>query len=439
MQVSLQLGQGSEQAVVAAMILDPKLVPYAVQKLEAEDFGCPRNRNLFRLVLELDSTCPGSADSVTVGQVIEERGSQDRYGNKDQLLDLLAGFPLNGYFEPHVDQVKKASRHRRAASIFDAHAQRFANGTLTGEQALLSCSREHLELLSRFEQSGPRRIGDIDREFRDQIEKLRNVERPPGIVSTPFGGLNAFMPCNGFGPGHLVIIAAGTGMGKTAFAQQLAENTAESGNVLFFALEMANEEVLKRYYARKAGNYGKRIGFAYGEAVDPVLQATKRASNDLHRSNLYLCDEPNLNMEMIRAHSLATHRNVGLKAVFIDYLQLVQPHQRDARQPRTVQVGGLTRSAKLLGKEIGCPVFLAAQLNRAPALREDPTPRLSDLRESGSIEQDADVVIMLHRPSVYKQDDPGPDQIFIQKNRHGETGVILAEFDGPTFSWIPKA
>ena len=372
MQFNAQIGEDSEQAVVASMIMKPDLVPFAVQRLEAEDFGNLRNRELFRLVLELDREYPGTADAVVVGQAIEERGLERKCGSKDQLFDYLGGFPPIAYLEPHVERVKEASKSRRYATIFDIHAQKFANGDLTGEQAVISISNEHLKLLGKFGNSGPRRVGEINQELRGKIEKLASVDKPPDVVSTPFSRLNAVMPSNGFEAGHLVVIAAGTGMGKSAFAQQVAEHIAETENVLFFALEMSSHEVIKRFYTRKVEVFGRRMGFAYGKSVDIILEKTEVASNDLHRLNLYLYDEPNLCMDMIRAHTLSTHRRVGVRAIFIDYLQLLQPHQKDSRQPRTVQVGGMTRAAKLLAKEIGCPVFLVAQLGFTPENRKSP-------------------------------------------------------------------
>jgi replicative DNA helicase len=435
MLVNPQPGQDSERVVLAGIIRDPSKVPIAIQALEAEDFGVPRSRELFRLVQQLDSGCSGSSDPVTVAQAIESRGLQDQCGDREQLRALLDELPSNAYLEPHIKQVKEASKVRRASGMFQSIAERVADGRMTGEEALRCCGMEHVKLLEKFERTGPRRIGDINRDYRKQIGKRRNFDTLPGVVTTPFEDLNGFMPCNGFGPGNLVVVAAGTGMGKTALTLQLAEHAARLVNVLFFTLEMTSEEVLQRYYAREASGLGRRIGMAHGKLVDPVLEATNEASNELHRSNLFLCDEPTLTMEKIRAHTLAIHRTEGVGAIFIDYLQLVKPPSDKVRRTRAEEVGGMSRTAKLLAKEIGCPVVLAAQLNRAQAGRPDPTPILSDIRESGSIEQDADVVLMLHRPSHLAPESTESDRIYVRKNRQGETGAFQVDFNGPTFSW----
>jgi replicative DNA helicase len=263
-------------------------------------------------------------------------------------------------------------------------------------------------------------ISDILMDAFNRIdERLRKTGDVTGIT-TGFRDLDE--QTTGFQATELIILAARPSMGKTALVCNIAEAVArKSGKgVLLFSLEQSNLELAERFLAitAKINGHDLRAG---NLSEDQHMQLVK-ASDDLARLPLFIDDKPGRTMTQVAALARRLHRRSALGIIIIDYLQLIEPEDKNA--PRE-QIAGISRRLKFLAKELRVPVVALAQLNRGVELREDKRPRLADLRESGAIEQDADMVMFLHRPDAYDPEDrPGEAEIIVAKHRSGPTGII---------------
>jgi replicative DNA helicase len=247
-------------------------------------------------------------------------------------------------------------------------------------------------------------------------------------LTTGFADLDKQM--NGLQPTELTILAARPSMGKTALVCNIAEGAAESGApVLMFSLEQSKLELAERLLCIRARVNGHRL--RAGELDEVERDQLMVASQELSELKIFIDDIPGRTMAQIGAISRRIKRRWGLGVIIIDYLQLIEPEDKSA--PREQQIALISRRLKFLCKEVEAPVIALAQLNRGVELREDKRPRLADLRESGSIEQDADVVMFLHRPAAYDPEDrPGEADLIIAKNRNGPTGQV-------TLAWISES
>ena len=236
---------------------------------------------------------------------------------------------------------------------------------------------------------------------------------------------------NGFQGSEIIILAARPSMGKTALVCNIAESVVADSKkgCLIFSLEMSKLELAERLLCIRAKVNGHRLRAGTIDEVE--LEALMNAASQLSQTPLFIDDQPGRSMPQIGAVARRLKRRFGLSIIIIDYLQLIEPDDKMA--PREQQIALITRRLKYLCKELNIPVIALAQLNRGVELREDKRPRLADLRESGAIEQDADVVMFLHRPAAYDPEDrPGEADIIVAKNRNGPVGSI-------TLSWLSES
>jgi replicative DNA helicase len=266
--------------------------------------------------------------------------------------------------------------------------------------------------------------------IRENVSNLEQLSMKPGMVTgvscgfTDLDNLTA-----GFQPSDLIILAARPSMGKTALVCNIAEAIArvDHKGVMLFSLEQSNLELAERFLCitARVNGHDLRTGNLSNEQRDLLTTA----SDELHNLPLFIDDKPARTMSQISAISRRQHRKEPLGAIIIDYLQLIEPE--DKRVPREQQIASISRRLKFLAKELNVPVIALSQLNRGVELREDKRPRLADLRESGSIEQDADKVMFLHRPDAYDPNDrPGEAEIVIAKHRNGPTGIVKLTWRG---------
>ena len=254
-----------------------------------------------------------------------------------------------------------------------------------------------------------------------------NSEGDVSGITTGFSDLDAHT--SGLQETELIILAARPSMGKTALVCNMAEAVArvDRKSVLLFSLEQSRDELAERLLCITARVNGRDL--KQGNLSAEQLGSLADASDELSRLPLYIDDKPARTMSQIAAIARRQHRRDPLGVIIIDYLQLVEPDEKNI--PREQQISSISRRMKFLAKELHVPVISLSQLNRGLELREDKRPRLADLRESGSIEQDADKVMFLHRPEVYDPTDrPGEAEIIIAKHRSGPTGVVKLTWRG---------
>jgi replicative DNA helicase len=426
----------AEQAVLAAMILDQDIVEEAVSRLAAHDFYRGAHRAIFSAISDL-SERRTPIDQISLADRLEARGELDQAGGLNYIVTLANNSMAIYNWENHIEIVRRNSLMRDlmdAAEQIKGLAQSPMDDTeeIVGEaeRLLLAVTQERVE--SDFE-----RIGELLMRTNALLEEQGRDQKH--LVGVPSGFIDLDRHLAGFRGGDLVILAARPGVGKSTLALNMAVNAAKAGfTVAFFSLEMPSDQLTQRIICAEAGVNGWRMRTATLDQAD--WDAIIKASDTLYSCELYIEDNPSLNLMQLRAKTRRQLRNVapGQGIVMIDYLQLMQPPRISFERQRYVEVGELTRGLKVLAKELNIPILVLSQLSRSIEARTDKRPQLSDLRESGSIEQDADVVLFIDRLLQKEEAEDkgrppeGTAKLYIGKNRNGLTGIIDLAFDNRT-------
>lgn len=416
----------AEQAVLAAMILDSDVVEEALARLTVNDFYRGAHRAVFSAINDL-SERRTPIDQITLADRLEARGELEQAGGRNYLVQLASNSLAIYNWENHVEIVRRNSLMR---DLLDASEQirGLALSPIDDADQIVGEAERYL-----FEITEQR----VDSNFESlnslllSTTKALDEQADKHLVGVPTGFIDLDEHLAGFRSGDLVILAARPGVGKSALALNIAINAAKAGiTVAYFSLEMPGDQLTQRILCSEAGIDGYRMRTA--NLNDNDWSAIFRVSDMLSPYAMYIDDNPSLNLMQLRAKARRQMRNVapGEGLVVIDYLQLMQPTNAGYERQRYVEVGELTRGLKILAKELQIPVMALSQLSRSIESRTDKRPLLSDLRESGSIEQDADVVLFIDR-SMYKdeaekEDRPpaGTAKLYIGKNRNGLTGNI---------------
>ena len=419
----------TEIAILGAMLLDGVAISDATAKLKAEDFSLDSHQRIYRSIVDLMARGHG-IDITTVRAELENRREIDSVGGPAYLAYLSEGIPRNFNIESYVRIVKDKSLLRQLMGIFHDGQIRAADQgedaiTVLGDvEALLA------DVADSAIQRGLAGIGEIVASSFGSIDKLYEQGREITGLATHFIEFDRMT--SGLQDSELIIIGARPSMGKTALAINIAQNAAiRDGKVVaVFSLEMSKESLLRRLLASEAQVNSRKIqtGFLPKEDKGKLLSALER----LMQSKLFIDDTPGITLPEMRAKARRLKQQEGrLDLIVIDYLQLMAgttPSGKKSFENRTQEVSSISRGLKSLAKEMKVPVIAAAQLSRSNEQRTgDKKPLLSDLRESGSIEQDADVVAFIHREEYYdreNEDLKGKAEIIIAKQRNGPTGSV---------------
>jgi replicative DNA helicase len=411
----------AERELLGAILTEPgALARVAPALVRPEDFYDPRHGLVLGAALEAD-TRGMEPDVVTVCQVLKDRVPPrlEAAGGPMYVAELPDWASTAARVEQHARLVASLAGVRRGLAAAGRAAQ-MRNAKATD---LVKLADEIAAAVRPRDGGGFKRADDGVQEAFQRLET--RLEKPGGLagLQTGYRGLDAIL--GGLEAGRVYTIAARPGVGKTAFAVGLARATVTAGTTLFFSLEMPQEELYDRLMCAEAGVDNQRYRAA--DLTAECMQRLARASEALFRLPLLVADQAPMTFSEIRGAAKRERAKGPLAAVFIDYLQLVKGEGRgDSREN---DVGEVSRGLKALAKEMDCPVVALAQLNRKPEGREDPwaEPKLSDLRESGSIEQDSDVVAFLQRPEVDHREDEdlrGRARLVVKKNRGGAPGVV---------------
>lgn len=417
----------AERGVIGCILLANDSLDEVTQNLSAEQFYLDAHQKIFGTMVELRNNQVNSIDAVILANALAKRGVLAAIGGIDYLEQLLNCVPHAGRVKYYADIVRDKWLLRRMI------------GTAT---EILRASYEESEdtaaLLEKAEQSifkiGQQKETGARLELRDILLRTFSrindrIARGGAISGHTTGFRDLDTKINGLQASELVILAARPSMGKTAFVVNVAEAVAEISEaaVVLFSLEMSAEELAERFLCVRARLQVHKI--RKGDLTEDEKELLADTAAELNNLPIYIDDQPGRNMSQINAicRRLARDQRHKLGLVVIDYLQLIEPE--DKRAPREQQIAGITRRLKFLAKELQVPVLALAQLNRGVELRDDKRPRLADLRESGAIEQDADIVTFLHRPEMYDSEDrPGEAEIVVAKNRNGPTGIVTLAF-----------
>ena len=411
----------AEQAVLGSMLVSKDAVQVAVEVLKPDDFYREDNKEIYAAMMDIYSV-GREIDMITVTEQLKLRGTLERVGGTQNLATLIDNVPTTSNIERYVEIVEQKATSRNLIKVTSdimkvSYAQTEELDTII-EQA----EKGIFDLAQNRNSKSYSGMKEILVTTLDSIEKMyENKEKLSGIES---GFIDLDEKISGLNNSDLIIVAARPAMGKSAFVLNIASYVAMHDKipVMIFNLEMSKEQLVKRMLSSESEIDSMRLNNANLEQEDWIKMAD--ASNRLADVPIYIDDTPILTPSEIRAkcRKAKLEKNVGL--IIIDYLQLME--SKTANGSRQQEISEISRGLKILAKELDVPVIALSQLSRATESRADHRPMLSDLRESGSIEQDADIVMFLHREDYYDKDTEKKNiaEVIIAKNRHGETGTI---------------
>jgi replicative DNA helicase len=416
----------AEESVLGAMLVAEPALSRVIDevKLNGEDFYLEKHAAIFRCVHDLYADSK-PVDELSVSEALVQRNEIEEAGGKHYVSELAAKVPAAGNAKHYAEIVQQNSLLRRLLGA-GQEIQGWVHGR-DGEPRELSERAEKLlfDVAHKEQASDFRLLSEILHDEVDRLEKLSTGELE--LTGTPSGFRDIDAITGGFQPGNLIIVAARPAMGKSAIVANIAENVAVKRGlpVAFFSLEMSEVELAQRFIACRARISGDKL--RKGQVAQKDWPKVVRACNELEEAPLWFDDSSDLGLLDLRAKARRLHAQTqdqgGLGLVIVDYLQLMRAD--DPRANRVEQVGQMSRGLKILARELEVPVLAISQLSRAPEQRTPAKPMLSDLRESGSIEQDADVVAFLYREDYYRDPEDEPDglaDVIIAKHRNGPIG-----------------
>ena len=422
----------AEQTVLAACLLSAGVFEEVLLRLNPDDFFRPAHRIIFETMRDMNArSIP--VDTVSVADNLRAASQLEAIGGEAYLLDLAANtFALTSW-QHHSDIVHRDSMRRQLLLASANIASLAYDSPVDGKELISQAEASLFNVTEKEVNASFRSIKELIIEANDQIAEMAN--RGEALQGAPTGFKDVDKLFNGLRGGQLLILAARPGVGKSSFAMNLAVNAAKmKSTVAFFSLEMASIEIIKRLLSSEAGVELSMLnnGRINDNAWAPLFDASETLSN----IDLYIDDSPGLSLVELRTKARRIMRDVDNGLIIVDYLQLMNPvipHPNNRAQ----EVAEISRGLKMLAKELNVPILALAQLSRAVETRTDKRPMLSDLRESGSIEQDADIVMFIDRSlnEAEAESDRRPDwgtaDLLVAKHRNGPTRDIK-------LTWVPE-
>jgi len=420
----------AERSILGAILLDNNALNAAVEMLKAEDFFHDHHRRIFQQMITLGET-QQAIDLVTLTEQLQRSSELESSGGPAYIAQLMDGVPHVTNIEHYARIVKEKALLRGLIHATHAIQQQALEAEEDADAILDRAESSIFQLAEDRARVGLVTLHDVVTESRERISHIYEGGHRITGLSTGYDLLDNLT--SGFQGSELLILAARPSMGKTAFALNIAENVAVRANkpVAIFSLEMSKESLLLRLLSAdaKIDSHKFRTGHLNPEDKGKI----PRSLSHLSDAPLWIDDAGSATVVEMGAKLRRLKRDKGLSLVIVDYLQLVSGRGKFGN--RNEEVSSITRGLKGLAKELKVPVLVLSQLTRAPE-REDREPRLADLRESGAIEQDADVVMFIHRPNFYKKSDEvsmeerGETDLIIAKQRNGPTDSIRFVFQG---------
>lgn len=415
----------AEQAVLGAIFLEPEAIVTASETLFPEDFYRTSHQRIYEAMLNL-SNKGEPIDLVTVTTALSDAKMLDEVGGVSYLSDLANSVPTAANIEYYAKIVEEKSTLRRLISAA-TNIVKAAYDEEDIEQVLDDAERSVLEVSNRKNTGNFKNIKDVLIDVYDNIEKLHHHDNEITGVPTGFKDLDQIT--SGFQKNDLIIIAARPSVGKTAFALNIAQNVAihAQENVAIFSLEMGAEQLVMRMLCAEGNIDAQRLRTGRLESED--WGKLTMAMGSLSNAGIFIDDTPGIKVSEIRSKCRRLKQEHGLGLILIDYLQLIQGSGR-SRENRQQEVSEISRSLKALARELNVPLIALSQLSRGVEQRQDKRPIMSDIRESGSIEQDADIVGFLYRDDYYNKESEKENiiEIIIAKQRNGPVGTVELAF-----------
>ena len=411
----------AEKSVLGSVLRDPRCAPDVIARLRSEDFYAPRHREIMRILEQLEERATGSCDAVSVAHEIERISKVDELGGRENLIEMMEAVPSLAFLENHVSIVNDTAVKRGLLQAAGNIQKLVASGEHDDVKDLVNAAEEQVfGVGDRLVDGNMVRAKDLVEKYLDQI--LNHDGSPRGLQS----GYNDLDELHGFRPGDLVVLAARPAMGKTAFALNMLERLAidYGKGVLLFSLEMPADQLMTRLLSSHARV--RHDALRTGRLDAGMRQRITMSASQFSQSKLFIDDSSQPSLAEIRAKARRLKNDGELDFIVIDYLQLLTTRAESRQQEVTI----ISRTLKAIAKELRIPVMALAQLNRSAEKRDSHRPMLSDLRESGAIEQDADLVMMLFREEYYTptEENAGVAEIVVAKNRHGSTSNVRLRF-----------
>ena len=418
----------AEQAVLGSMLTDKDATIAAIEVLKEDDFYREDNKLIYRAILNLYNRSE-PIDIITLKAELTSMGKFDAVGGLEYLADLPERVPTTANVERYIKIVEEKAILRNLIKTANEIISLGYDPTEEVEDIMDNAEKKIFDIMQSKNQKGYTPMKDVLVDTFAELEKLYNQKEH--ITGVPTGFADLDYKTAGLHGSDLVLIAARPSMGKTAFALNVATNAAIRAKVpvAIFSLEMSKEQLVNRVLASEAMVDSNKV--RTGKLDEQDWGKLASVLGPLSEAEIYIDDTPGISVMEIRAkcRKLKLEKNIGL--VVVDYLQLIQGNSKRGGS-REQEISEISRSLKILAKELDVPVIALSQLSRAPEQRPDHRPMLSDLRESGAIEQDADIVMFLYRDDYYNQESEKKNiaEIILAKHRAGSTGTVETLFLG---------
>jgi replicative DNA helicase len=415
----------AELALLGALLIDPSAVDDVAPLLKAEDFYRDAHREVFEAILELvGSEAAHQVDVITVSDRLRHRGTLDNVGGIGFLMELANVVPTSAHAVYYAQIVREKAVLRRVIET----GSRMVGLAFRGEDTADEILEQAQQSLSELAQNGRREPERLHHILLQTLERVEQRAGQKGLAGLPTGFPDIDRLLSGLQASDFLVVAARPSMGKTNLCLNIARNVAlrEQVPVVIFSLEMSQEQLALRLISAEADIDGQRL--RTGDLTEEMWARLTQALGRLGDAPIFIDDSPGLSPLELAAKARSLHRRAPLGLVIVDYLQLMSARSR--AENRQQEISEISRSLKALARELRVPVLALSQLSRAVESRNDKRPMLSDLRESGAIEQDADVVAFIYRDDYYTKDSdaPGVAEVLIAKQRNGPTGTVQLMF-----------
>jgi len=417
----------AEQSTLGGMLLSQEAVAEVFEMVSGSDFYAPKHELIFNAILNLFGKGEPT-DVIAVSDELNKQGNLVKAGGADYLHSLTSYVPTAANASYYAQIVAEKAILRR---LIEAGTRIAQSGYESQGEVTDLVNQAQAEVYKVVSQTSKEDYVGLSDSIEAAIHEIETAQKRGGeLTGIPTGFTDLDALTHGLHPGQLVIVAARPAVGKSTFALDIARAAAIKHNkaTIFFSLEMGRAEIAMRMLAAESSIYLQSMRKGnLSEADWTRLAAIRGKIND---APLYIDDSPNMSLVEIRAKCRRLAQQVDLKMVVIDYIQLMSSGKKV--ESRQQEVSEFSRALKLLAKELGIPVVALSQLNRQTEQSKDKRPELSHLRESGSLEQDADVVVLLHREGIFEKDHPraGEADLILAKQRNGPTGTVVVAFHG---------
>ncbi len=425
---SLPQNLEAERSVLGGLLLAPDRFSMIDGKISSDDFFNQAYGNVFQVMSELNAK--GLAlDVLVLKDELQKQGFLEMAGGAAGIAALMDAVPTGAHVEYYAQIVREKATLRRLNSTATTIVQMVAENKSSPSDIIDEAERAIFEVAERGTSGEADSITDVLKQTWKKIEEYQSSQRTVTGVPTDFMELDSLT--SGMHEGELIIVAARPSMGKSTFALNVARRVAVDHHMptVFYSLEMSSMNIAQNLLCAHARVDAQRL--RTGKLSDEDWTHLGRSTEALSQAPMFIDETAGISLSELRGKTRRLKARHGLKLCVIDYLQLMTASSRSANRSREQEVSEISRGLKALAKELAIPVIALSQLSRKTADRKDNRPILSDLRESGAIEQDADVVMLIHRPDYYdKEDHPGEAEIIVAKQRNGPTDTVNLAFIG---------